>query len=118
MAGTTVLGAVARGFNSVVTRLTEAPVIGPFLGRGFVVITYVGRKSGKTISTPVNYWRKGDTITIGVAMADKKTWWRNFLGEGAPISLHLNGEDRSGHAVANRDDRGRVTVKVQLEPAH
>ncbi|NNH74866.1 nitroreductase family deazaflavin-dependent oxidoreductase [Nocardia uniformis] len=103
-----------RRMNGAVVALIDAPVIGRLMGRGFVVITYVGRRSGKTISTPVNYRRKGDTLTIGVAMADKKTWWRNFLGEGGPISLHLNGVDRTGHAVARRDERGRVTVKVQL----
>lgn len=111
---TTVLGSVIRRMNSGMAALIDAPVIGPLLGRGFVVISYVGRRSGKTFSTPVNYWRKGDTLTIGVAMPDKKSWWRNFLGEGGPISLHLNGADRSGHAVAQRDERGKATVRVQL----
>lgn len=109
------LGSITKSMNDAITALTQAPVIGSLLGRGFVVITYVGRKSGKTFSTPVNYWRSGDTVTIGVGMPDKKTWWRNFLGEGGPISLHLNGVDRTGHAVATRDERGRVKVKVALD---
>ncbi|WP_327145501.1 hypothetical protein [Nocardia sp. NBC_01327] len=117
MALGSVLGQAARGMNGVIVKLIDAPVIGPLLGRGFVVITYVGRRSGKTFSTPVNYWRSGDTLTIGVAMADSKSWWRNFLGEGGPISLHLNGSDRTGLAIAKRDDKGRVTVKVTLNPA-
>ncbi|MFI6866880.1 nitroreductase/quinone reductase family protein [Nocardia sp. NPDC050406] len=108
------MGTAVRGFNGAVARLTEAPVVGSLVGRGFVVITYVGRKSGRTFSTPVNYWRSGNAIMIGVAMPDKKTWWRNFLGEGAPISLRLRGVDRPGHAVARRDERGRVTVRVTL----
>ena len=46
---------------------------------------------------------------------DSKTWWRNFTGEGGPITLvGLDGADRTGHAVAHRDDRGRVTVRVRL----
>ena len=48
------------------------------------------------------------------AMPDAKQWWRNFLGTGGPISLNLDGVDRAGHAVASRDDRGRVTVTVDL----
>lgn len=110
-----VLGRVVRGFNAGVVALTEAPVVGPLLGKSFVTITYVGRKSGKTFSTPVNYRRSGDEYVIGVAMPDKKSWWRNFLGEGGPITLHLDGADRHGHAVTSRDERGRVTVRVRLD---
>ncbi|MEV6065925.1 nitroreductase/quinone reductase family protein [Nocardia sp. NPDC052001] len=109
------LGSITRGVNSVVVALTEAPVIGTLMRRGFVELTYVGRRSGRTFKTPVFYSRKGDTITIGVAMPDNKKWWRNFLGEGGPISLHLDGADRGGHATARRDDRGRVTVRVLLD---
>jgi hypothetical protein len=47
---------------------------------------------------------------------DAKSWWRNFLGEGGPITLlRLDGVDRTGHAVADRDEKGRVTVTVQLD---
>jgi hypothetical protein len=55
------------------------------------------------------------TITIGVQMPDAKNWWRNFLGDGEPLTLELDGADRTGHAVARRDDRGRVTVTVRLD---
>ncbi|MFF0496355.1 hypothetical protein ACFYU5_08125 [Nocardia aobensis] len=106
-----------RGFNSVVLTLTEAPVLGPLMRKGFVEISYVGRKSGKTFSTPVNYRRSGDSILIAVAMPDRKSWWRNFTGEGGPITLHLDGGDRRGHAVATRDDKGRVRVRVHLDDA-
>jgi hypothetical protein len=51
-----------------------------------------------------------------VAGAGSKNWWRNFLGEGAPITLvNLRGQDRTGHAVANRDAKGRVSVTVRLD---
>ncbi|WP_433498604.1 hypothetical protein ACQP1K_27620 [Sphaerimonospora sp. CA-214678] len=55
-----------------------------------------------------------NTVTIGVRFPDAKTWWRNFLAEGGPISLQLDGVDRTGHAVAGRDEKGRVTVTVRL----
>ncbi len=113
----TVLGRGVRAVNAGVAALLSAPVLGRLLGRGFVVITYVGRRSGRTFSTPVNYWRKGEELVIGVALPDRKSWWRNFLGDGGPITLHLNGADRRGHAVAQRDERGRVFVKVRLDDA-
>ena len=46
---------------------------------------------------------------------DSKNWWRNFLGDGGPITLvGFDGADRKGHAVPHRDERGRVTVTVRL----
>jgi hypothetical protein len=102
-------------FNKLFVALIDAPVVGPVVRRGLINIRYVGRRSGKTIETPVGYQRSGDGIVINVMSPDNKTWWRNFLGQGAPITLlKLDGQDRTGHAIASRDDAGRVKVAVQL----
>jgi hypothetical protein len=102
--------------NRLAVALLDAPVLGRIVGRGLVKIRYVGRRSGKTVKLPVGYRRSGDDIIIGVAAPDAKTWWRNFLGDGGPIELlGLDGRDRIAHAVASRDDNGRVKVTVQLD---
>lgn len=100
--------------NARVVALRTSPRWGKLISKRITEVTYTGRKSGRTITTPVGYERKGDVVTIRVMMPDAKTWWRNFLGQGGPISLVLDGVDRSGHAVSHRDDRGRVKVVVQL----
>ncbi|MGE2736855.1 nitroreductase/quinone reductase family protein [Mycolicibacterium vaccae] len=101
--------------NSGAARLIDAPVIGPLLRRSMVVIRYTGRRSGKTFETPVNYRRTGDGVVIRVMAPEQKSWWRNFTGDGAPLTLtSFEGADRIGHAVAVQDDRGRVTVTVRL----
>jgi len=110
-------GSMVRSINNGVVALMKSSALGGRMGGSFVEISYVGRRSGKTISTPVNYRRSGEDIVIAVMMPDKKSWWRNFLGEGAPITLRLSGGDGTGHAVATRDERGRVTVKVRLDEA-
>ena len=61
--------------------------LGKVLGRYFTTVTYQGRRSGRTFSTPVGYRRSGDIVTISVMLPDAKSWWRNFLGEGGPITL-------------------------------
>ena len=105
-----------RIVNTLFVGLIDAPVVGGLVRRGLLNIRYVGRRSGKTFETPIGYRRSGDTITIRVSMPDGKSWWRNFLGEGDPITLlKLDGRDRTGHAVAHRDDRGRVSVTVRLD---
>jgi len=107
---------VARAFNRAAAGLTNLPLIGDLVGRSLVEIRYTGRKSGRSFQTPVNYRLDGDRVTIAVMSPDAKSWWRNFLGDGGPITLlNFRGSDRSGHAVATRDDRGRVRVAVQLD---
>jgi hypothetical protein len=105
----------ARGFNRAAVALMDAPVVGRLIRRGLVVIRYTGRKSGKTFELPVGYRRSGDSVVVPVGMPDRKSWWRNFLGEGSAITfVGLDGRDRTGHAVATRDERGGVSVTAAL----
>lgn len=105
----------ARALNRAAVSLTHLPVLGDLVGRSLVEIRYTGRRSGRSFQTPVNYRLDGDRVTIAVMSPDAKSWWRNFLGDGAPITLiNFRGSDRTGHAVATRDERGRVRVVVDL----
>ena len=107
---------VARALNKAAVGLTTVPVVGDIVGRSLVEIRYTGRKSGRSFQTPVNYRLSGDEVIIGVMSPDSKSWWRNFLGDGGPITLlNFRGADRVGHATASRDDKGRVTVRVKLD---
>ncbi|MCV7038296.1 hypothetical protein BST36_11040 [Mycolicibacterium moriokaense] len=102
--------------NKMFGALIDAPVLGPLVRRAMINIRYVGRRSGKTIETPIGYRRTPEGIVINVMSPDSKTWWRNFLGDGAPITLvkFEGDQDPTGHAVAHRDAAGRVTVAVTL----
>lgn len=100
--------------NARVIALRDHPRLGPWARRRFTLVTYTGRRSGRTFSTPVGYRRDGDTVTIGVMLPDAKRWWRNFTGEGGPITLDLDG-GRDGHAVARRSGRSQVEVTVRLD---
>jgi hypothetical protein len=103
-------------FNAPVAAIAASPRFGAALRRSITTISYTGRRSGRTFNIPVAYRRRGDEIEIVPNMPDAKTWWRNFLGDGAPMSLTLDGIEQSGHAVAHRDESGRVTVRVRLSP--
>jgi hypothetical protein len=102
-------------FNSGVMALAWSPRWGRLVSGYITSISYVGRKSGRQFTLPIGYRRDGNEVTIPVSMPDQKVWWRNFLGAGAPLSIRLDGTDRTGHAVATRDDRGRVSVAVALD---
>jgi hypothetical protein len=100
--------------NAPVAAIAASPRLGRILGRNITMISYTGRRSGRSFTIPVAYRRRGDEIEIAANMPDAKTWWRNFLGNGAPLTLLLDGTERAGHGVAHRDDNGHVTLAVRL----
>ena len=68
--------AVAR-FNRVATNR----VLGKLAGRvpGFVMLHHLGRQSGKHYATPVNAFRRGDTISIVMTYGPGSDWVKNVL---------------------------------------
>ena len=54
---------------------------------------------GKTI--PVNYLREGNRVYAGADGA----WWRAFDGEGATVTLLIQGEALTGHATVELQDQ-------------
>ncbi|WP_433269048.1 hypothetical protein ACQPZF_05865 [Actinosynnema sp. CS-041913] len=100
--------------NAWLTALRSSARWGPMLRRHLTIVTYTGRRSGRTFSTLIGYRRQGDIVTITVRMPDAKTWWRNFTGAGGPLSLDLDGAARTGHAVARRE-KGHVIITVRLD---
>lgn len=107
---------LVRTFNTGVSALLKNPWVGPWIGKGITTVSYAGRRSGRTFSTPVAYRRDGDQVTILVDLPDAKNWWRNFTGNGGPVTLRLDGTYRNGHAVAHRTGAGWATVTVTLDP--
>ncbi len=63
--------------NTLVATLLESPLRGVLSG-SVDVIRYVGRRSGREISTPTQYVEHGDDVVILVGRPETKTWWRNF----------------------------------------
>lgn len=104
----------ANRFNAFILRLRTNSPLSPWLKRSLTIVTYTGRRSGRTFSTPVAYRRDGDRVIIGVMMPERKRWWRNFLDGGGPIMIELDGADQAGHAVAERSAKGEVVVTVRL----
>ncbi len=94
-------------FNAPVAAVATSGRFGGLVNRNITMLSYTGWRSGRRFSTPVGYRRTGDEITINAKLPQTKTWWRNFLGDCGPLTLQLDGTERSGHAVARRDNKGR-----------
>lgn len=84
--------------NGFPIMLLQSPIHG-VMSKSVVLLTFTGRKSGKTYKIPVNYLRDGDLI---LATTDSG-WWRNFRDGGA-VTLHLQGQPYAGTAEAITDE--------------
>ena len=73
-----------------------------------MLITVTGRKTGKKYTTPVVFYRDGDTLWI-ISNRDR-TWWRNLRG-GAKVEMRIRGKDVTGFAEAILDEE-TVTAQV------
>jgi deazaflavin-dependent oxidoreductase (nitroreductase family) len=78
--------------NPLVSALLRSP-LHSLLATKFMLVSVTGRKTGRTYTTPVNYVRQGDTLTV--ISRRGRTWWRN-LSEPAPVLVRLGGKRRCG----------------------
>ncbi len=79
----------------------------PLLG-DTMLISLTGRKSGREICLPVNYFRDGQTLWV--LSSRKRTWWRNLCSP-AEVRLHIRGRDVAGLGEAILDE---TAVAAQL----
>jgi deazaflavin-dependent oxidoreductase (nitroreductase family) len=79
-------------FNPIMIWLLKSPMHGT-VSKNIMLVTVTGRKSGKSISTPANYLRDGNTLWV-ISWRERK-WWRNLRG-GAKVRVLLAGKDLEG----------------------
>ncbi len=72
-----------------------------------LLITFTGRKSGKTYTTPVDYSQDGDQVTIFT----HANWWKNLRG-GAPVTLRLRGRELQGLAEPVAEDKQAIVAEL------
>ena len=73
------------------------------LSQNTLLITVAGRNSGRPITTPVNFVRDGDVLSV--TSYRHRTWWRNLRG-GAPVTLRLQGKEIRARGEVIEDDAG------------
>jgi hypothetical protein len=103
--------------NQTVNRVTRPILRSRWHGRlsdRLLLITVTGRRSGRIFTIPVSYVERDGRLLIQPSAPERKLWWRNLRGDGAPVQVRLRGRDRTGHAVARGDERTGVRVEVTL----
>src|SRR5262245_2866805 len=74
-----------------------------------ILLTFTGRTSGRTYTTPVAYVRIGD----GLGITTDSRWGNNLRG-GAPVTVRLQGQTRNGTATVLDDEREAADVLAAL----
>ncbi len=82
---------IANPINKAILR---SPLHG-LMSKSTMLITFQGRKSGKTYTTPVDYYRVGQSITV--YSWKNRSWWKNLQG-GVPVTVRVQGKDLVGTA--------------------
>ena len=101
-----------RLVNPLLRSILSSP-LHPLLSGRIALITFTGRRSGRSYTIPVLYELEGDVVRIPVEWPARKRWWRN-LRESAPVHMRLAGRERGGEALA-AEANGRVSVEVRLD---
>jgi deazaflavin-dependent oxidoreductase (nitroreductase family) len=78
---------VPPAVNRAMKFVLRSPLHG-IVSRSVLLVTFTGRKSGKSYTTPVSYSQAGSQVTIFTHAA----WWKN-LHPGEPVSLRIRGRD-------------------------
>jgi len=90
--------------NNTMKFVLRSPLHG-LVSKSVLLITFTGRKSGKTYTTPVSYSQSDDRVTIFT----HANWWENLLGE-APVTLSIRGQELHGLAEPVADDKVAVAA--------
>jgi len=85
-------------YNPILAWILRSP-LHSLLSGNTLLITYQGRKSGKTYTAPVNYVRDGDALWV--VSFRHRTWWRNL--RDSEVTVRIQGKDLSGVAKAITD---------------
>ena len=90
--------------NQTMKFILRSPMHG-VVSKSMLLISFTGRKSGKTYTTPVSYSQTGDQVRI-FTHAD---WWKN-LRSGAPVTLRLRGRELKGLAEPVAEDKQAIAA--------
>ena len=83
-------------YNPIVAAILRSPLHAA-MSNSTMLLTFSGRKSGRTYTTPVNYVRDGDELLVVGSRGH--SWWKNLRG-AAVVSVRVRRRKMRGEAEA------------------
>ena len=103
--------------------MSQTPTVPPIVNRGMkfvlrspmhgmvsktiLLISFTGRKSGKTYTTPVSYSQNDDQVYIFTHAA----WWKNLRSR--PVTLRIQGREFQGLAEPVAEDKQAIAAGLR-----
>ncbi len=92
--------------NRMMKSILRSPIHG-LVSKIVLLISFTGRKSGKTFTTPVSYSQFGNQVYVFT----HGNWWKN-LRNGATVSLRLRGREVQGIAEPVAEDTQAIAAQL------
>ena len=90
--------------NPMMALLLRSPLHFVMSG-SLMLITFVGKRTGRSYTTPVRYVRDGATVRCFSSRSTR--WWRNLVG-GAEVTLTIGGAQERYRSNVIVDDPQRI----------
>ncbi len=90
--------------NNAMRFILRSPMHG-MVSNSILLITFTGRKSGKTYSTPVSYSQHDDQVYVFT----HSTWWKNLRSD-VPVTVRVRGRDLQGLPEPIAEDKPAVAA--------
>ncbi len=90
--------------NQAMKLVLRSPVHG-LVSQAVLLITFTGRKSGKTYTTPVSYSQHDDQVYVFT----HATWWKN-LRRNTPVTLRIRGRDLQALGEPVAEDKQAIAA--------
>jgi deazaflavin-dependent oxidoreductase (nitroreductase family) len=92
--------------NQAMKFVLKSPAHG-MVSKSVLLITFTGRNSGKTYTTPVSYSQAGDQVFIFT----HANWWKNLRND-TPVTLRLQGRELRGLADVVAEDKHAIAAAL------
>lgn len=89
-------------------QLAYAIGLGPLIGKMVLLLTTIGRKSGKDRVTPLQYEEMGGKYLVAAALGDKTDWYRNILAN-PQVKIHVKSKRIAGVAEIITDTEKKAS---------
>lgn len=97
-------------YNPIMRFVLRSPLHG-IISSSILILSFTGRKSGRTYDVPLEYARDGNTLVAITQMS--RVWWKNLRG-GVPVTVLLQGKTLSGTATAIAGDASAFNAAFMI----
>ena len=95
---------IFRLLNPVMKSVLKSP-LHSMVSKQIMIISFTGRKSGQSYSTPVSYYQENASVICFTHAG----WWKNLV-DGAEVRLLIRGREHIGTAIPILDDQEKKIV--------